>query len=99
MSILIILAFVLTFVYFVAGTANASVLGCNYFVAMGWVEGVFVSRSNLCYHKTRNFLPTFPLCASRFEGLHESPLSYEEALDRLPPGQRKQHESRYHFGF
>ena len=84
MSLLIFFIIFALLIYFTMGSAQWSVLKCNLFVAFGWSEGVFVSVDGIVvYHKTQNYLPTFPKVASKYSSLHESSLTFEDALARL----------------
>lgn len=76
--------FVLPLMILVMGLSSYSVLGGTLLSAFGFRDEVFVNRDgSLVYHKTRNFLPTFPKLVSRFPELHTSPLTRDEALARL----------------
>jgi hypothetical protein len=95
MAFLITVLVVLAFVWLVGGITGAMVLGASPLVMLGLKEGVFVSKSKLLYHKTQNFLPTFPLLCSEFSDLHESPIPYEEALKMVPEADAVKHKNRY----
>lgn len=72
---------------------NMTSVGMSLLAAMGLREEVFVNRRGwLIYHKTRNFLPTFPKLVSNFEDLSRSPLTMEQAYARLTPADKERFE-------